>query len=1337
MTSTNLTHKDGTSTTVKCLTLKQPWAWAIFNLGKDIENRTWNTKYRGLLYIHAGKQFDKLAKSWIEEKFGVVVPENLETGCIVGSVQVTDTNLDSFDNPWSMTDQWHWKLENPLLLETPIPTKGRLGLWDFTTSEQPLLERSPENQSNPYESQKENTSVEGIMTTYYDKEDGFSNLTKPSNHYDIEDGYANPTKHSSNSSRIYHGHSRGRWIRYNNIHHPCPVCGGERKDCRSNGELYFCRTENPSRNFEYKGDSAIGFPMYVRRETPAYSPRSEKITYSPEQKKYSPISDSDRAKEFKKVVKQLGLSTPHKKQIERRGLTPELIEKYQFKSVDYATELIIPVSSGMPLKYGRKFNAKDSSIFIPVWQGNQILGAQLRPNDTSQMKYYWLRAGEATSHLETEEMPLACIIPEKINQVGVGLCESVGFKPIITAERLGRVMIGAAGGNFVGSSKQLLRLLNNNHPDKSIPVILYPDAGANENGLVLSQYENLKLFLEKNGYILEVAWWEQWQKETSKDIDDYLVSGGNEIKIIDWKQYNFYYRRTKGIYKKSRKFTPNIRIDERFLPKGIISKNIKGKTIIALKSAMGTGKTERLKDVTELIGGKHGLLMLGCRNSTLIQSCERLNIYHLRNDDAALHMKDGYGLIANCVDSLPRWENEWLENKVIIIDEISSVIPHLLAGATCKRQRLSILEKYVYAIRNAHCIILLDANAKNWEVNYIQKISQFENVIKIQNDYKPEPWEVEFVTDDISDEENNEKSTKTTDDFHPLISPIIDNNNPIVITTDSQRQAESIHNILGFETKGILRIDSKTINDEIQQKFKINPDNCIRQHGIKILIYSPSIDAGVDIKIKNYFTDVYAFFFHLPTDQAMQMLGRVRDSKCIRHIWCKKYSKTDSTLLDSSFKKMVADYLHNNTKEDLKNMLKNNPELNHILSVLDKIIDNSFDVHNDTYCQLKAQQNYEKKNLRETLKDRLIESGHNINEVVLGADKAIKEKYSIARTEVIKKNAREIMDAAPIDLREADEILSSWTASYPDRVRAEKAVFTKRILPGIEKLDLWSVELIEKVILTDKQCLTRLSLRWHYENPGKSQLIRQQSWLKASEREKVYLPDWRSPSLIAEKFRDIGIEKLLNSPNKAWTGKDSLIVEICKKANHYKRRAYFPKKGKMENIQYLNKILKRLGYKLHGKKNKGTRFYKLEDTYKYLTIVADGGFSRHEFSAPIMQILDQKLTSKAEDVQIHTEEYLQQKAAPPIYINKTGQEELTQPFSPPGIPSVSQPRLKLDDWVDITTDKVHEICHVVHALETSVIAISKQTGRTFKFGFDCITRIFRKGCDGYALIWSV
>lgn len=44
---------------MKAITIKQPWATLIAKDYKEYEFRTWKTKYRGDILIHAGKEIEK------------------------------------------------------------------------------------------------------------------------------------------------------------------------------------------------------------------------------------------------------------------------------------------------------------------------------------------------------------------------------------------------------------------------------------------------------------------------------------------------------------------------------------------------------------------------------------------------------------------------------------------------------------------------------------------------------------------------------------------------------------------------------------------------------------------------------------------------------------------------------------------------------------------------------------------------------------------------------------------------------------------------------------------------------------------------------------------------------------------------------------------------------------------------------------------------------------------------------------------------------------------------------------------------------------------------------
>ena len=68
------------------LTTKQPWATLIMQGEKRYEFRSWQTKYRGELLIHAGKSVDKEAI----KRLAKYLPENLPLGKILGKVRLVD-----------------------------------------------------------------------------------------------------------------------------------------------------------------------------------------------------------------------------------------------------------------------------------------------------------------------------------------------------------------------------------------------------------------------------------------------------------------------------------------------------------------------------------------------------------------------------------------------------------------------------------------------------------------------------------------------------------------------------------------------------------------------------------------------------------------------------------------------------------------------------------------------------------------------------------------------------------------------------------------------------------------------------------------------------------------------------------------------------------------------------------------------------------------------------------------------------------------------------------------------------------------------------------------------
>lgn len=140
--------------TLRAITVRQPWAWAIVHGGKDVENRTRNIAggFRGPVAIHAGLAFDDagtwedgpcedLLLDWFKDH-----PDDPATypwrhrGAVLGVVDLGEVHPDCTEDvigwgptptcsPWAQSHAWHLCLSNSRQLSRPVPVRGRLGLW--------------------------------------------------------------------------------------------------------------------------------------------------------------------------------------------------------------------------------------------------------------------------------------------------------------------------------------------------------------------------------------------------------------------------------------------------------------------------------------------------------------------------------------------------------------------------------------------------------------------------------------------------------------------------------------------------------------------------------------------------------------------------------------------------------------------------------------------------------------------------------------------------------------------------------------------------------------------------------------------------------------------------------------------------------------------------------------------------------------------------------------------------------------------------------------------------------------------------------------------------------
>lgn len=142
---------------LRVLTVRQPWAWAIIHGGKDVENRVRSLgPYRGPVAIHVAGAYavdgldlpalNDARDAWCDsvDCDGTAHPWTSGVGHVIGVVDLVDVHhADQVTptfcgicpegccgcSPWAMPDHHHLELANPRPLTTPIPARGRLGLW--------------------------------------------------------------------------------------------------------------------------------------------------------------------------------------------------------------------------------------------------------------------------------------------------------------------------------------------------------------------------------------------------------------------------------------------------------------------------------------------------------------------------------------------------------------------------------------------------------------------------------------------------------------------------------------------------------------------------------------------------------------------------------------------------------------------------------------------------------------------------------------------------------------------------------------------------------------------------------------------------------------------------------------------------------------------------------------------------------------------------------------------------------------------------------------------------------------------------------------------------------
>lgn len=117
----------------RVLSVRRPWANLIVAGHKDVENRSWTTRYRGLLVVHAGATWESAGAACAE--MAGITGFGHSTDCsggYLGYARLVDVHPSgACCAPWGHPDPggYHWVLADPVPFPCALPGPGRLNLY--------------------------------------------------------------------------------------------------------------------------------------------------------------------------------------------------------------------------------------------------------------------------------------------------------------------------------------------------------------------------------------------------------------------------------------------------------------------------------------------------------------------------------------------------------------------------------------------------------------------------------------------------------------------------------------------------------------------------------------------------------------------------------------------------------------------------------------------------------------------------------------------------------------------------------------------------------------------------------------------------------------------------------------------------------------------------------------------------------------------------------------------------------------------------------------------------------------------------------------------------------
>lgn len=446
-------------------------------------------------------------------------------------------------------------------------------------------------------------------------------------------------------------------------------------------------------------------------------------------------------------------------------------------------------------------------------------------------------------------------------------------------------------------------------------------------------------------------------------------------------------------------YTPNQVVDQRFL-----NVKIPESGLVVIESAMGTGKTELLK---QLCAQSASILSLTHRVTLGRQAAARLGL--ALYSEANLERAGKLEITIDSLYKLPTYQNAY---HTVIIDEVEQVISHMLDSSTCKEQRVAILQKFAYFIQRAERVILQQAEVSDAVVSYVSALRDNEKPFLICNDHKSQARLVGWYT-------QNNPSALLAD-----LQKSLANGERVLVPCYSKTRAKSLEELLTsrFPDKKIRVIHGDNSGDPEAIAFIESINEQVQE--LDALIFTPSMSTGVSIDVEA-FSSVWGIFDTCEThaSELLQMLGRYRPMVPWM-VWSARRG---------------AGYAGSTNPDDLiKRELESNRRTG-ILTSIDPLSGVESGPHLECWAKIKARFYSSKCRQREVLRKLLVREGHYLFEFDGESQTDVLEELKAAKLKVRNAEAEAIASAPDLTEAEAEALsFRSERLTEADRHQLEK-----------------------------------------------------------------------------------------------------------------------------------------------------------------------------------------------------------------------------------------------------------------------------------------------------------